>query len=384
MDDGSVVFVSCPVDGVDRKSWRREVQAPSQVFALVIQLILAAFLLSGCAPPKPAVPATAAQISAATSPATHQPTLTSTSIPPSPTPTSHRSFLQLTYTQERTCETCLYGIASSLYAIEVGCLNEAAPCLGESQLLFEWEKWITGVDWSPDGQSLVFESEGKLYISDWNGANVVQIPSKSGRGDSPHWSPEGSQIAFMFNPARPGSAALDPPIIQIYDIAAGRITTFLEGFYDPQSIDWLTNGEMAVSTKVSESDWTEVIKIVDADGTAIRQLPAKAAENVRILGFTFSPDLLQFAFAGEIQPPTGTSILDIYVSDLNGYVVINLTNGLGYNLDPAWSPLGEWIAFTCNPTGNWNIYLIRPDGSQVQRVTQSPADEGYLAWRLVP
>jgi len=47
---------------------------------------------------------------------------------------------------------------------------------------------------------------------------------------------------------------------------------------------------------------------------------------------------------------------------------------------PAWSPDGDWIAFASNHEGNYDIYLIRPDGSGLRRLTQSPEAELSVGW----
>jgi len=50
---------------------------------------------------------------------------------------------------------------------------------------------------------------------------------------------------------------------------------------------------------------------------------------------------------------------------------------------PAVSPDGHWIAFVSDRDsvgGPWELYVVRPDGSGVRRVTQTPADEFAPHW----
>lgn len=51
--------------------------------------------------------------------------------------------------------------------------------------------------------------------------------------------------------------------------------------------------------------------------------------------------------------------------------IINLSRGTGTtsSITPATSPNGEYIAFSTDRDGNWEIYVINVDGSNMQRVT---------------
>jgi TolB protein len=51
--------------------------------------------------------------------------------------------------------------------------------------------------------------------------------------------------------------------------------------------------------------------------------------------------------------------------------------------DPVWSPDGKWIVFNSNRDGIWEIYVMRSDGSNVQRLTYTPGKSmgvGKPAW----
>ena len=51
--------------------------------------------------------------------------------------------------------------------------------------------------------------------------------------------------------------------------------------------------------------------------------------------------------------------------------------------DPAWSPTGSWIAFESFEAGNWNIWLVRPDGTGLTQLTQSSTNrtrDSQPAW----
>ena len=45
----------------------------------------------------------------------------------------------------------------------------------------------------------------------------------------------------------------------------------------------------------------------------------------------------------------------------------------------SWAPAGNLMAYMSNVTGNWDLYLLSPDGG-VQQLTSTPSNEGMPAW----
>ncbi len=71
---------------------------------------------------------------------------------------------------------------------------------------------------------------------------------------------------------------------------------------------------------------------------------------------------------------------EVYMTDLEGRTVVNLTNHPAYDGTPSVSPDFSRIAFTSERDGSADIYVMRIDGSAVERLTNSPGD----AFSVVP
>lgn len=69
---------------------------------------------------------------------------------------------------------------------------------------------------------------------------------------------------------------------------------------------------------------------------------------------------------------------DIYLLTARG--LEKLTDNAWADEYPRWSPDGKKIAFTANPGGNFDIFVMNEDGSEMTSVSNSPRDEIELAW----
>jgi TolB protein len=111
-------------------------------------------------------------------------------------------------------------------------------------------------------------------------------------------------------------------------------------------------GEPRWSVYVMNSDGSDRVRLADGQ-SGFLSAP------------TWSPDGTRIAFASE-----RTGNVDIWVMNSDGSDLVDLTNNEAKDHSPAWSPDGEWIAFaSVRDSLYWELYLMRPDGSDVQRLT---------------
>jgi WD40 repeat protein len=71
---------------------------------------------------------------------------------------------------------------------------------------------------------------------------------------------------------------------------------------------------------------------------------------------------------------------EIYKMNPDRTQVMQLTDDPGDDVSPLWSPDGRRIAFSSNRGGDANIYIINADGTGETRLTSAQGDESLGAW----
>lgn len=112
------------------------------------------------------------------------------------------------------------------------------------------------------------------------------------------------------------------------------------------------------------------VVLVKPDGSEVRPL-STGPDNA---GFpSWSPDGAQVAYRS-------------WSDTAGGLRVIRVADGMvraltaGYDNFPSWSPTGDRIAFSRLADGDFDIYTMRPDGSDVRQLTRAPGNDSHPVW----
>lgn len=72
---------------------------------------------------------------------------------------------------------------------------------------------------------------------------------------------------------------------------------------------------------------------------------------------------------------------NIHIMNLDGFVNRVLVEKIGQARGaPAGSPDGSRVAFMKRQDGNWDVYVVNADGSNLKRLTDDPAIDGIPTW----
>lgn len=255
--------------------------------------------------------------------------------------------------------------------------------------------------WSPDGSRLAFSYlnsgetglggfVGQVFSMRADGSDRVGYTQADGKtaaqGSIPTWSPDGS-LSYMYigtiwsiDPATSAIRQLTPEQSGPGQAPNPNIITEYDGW-----LDWSPDGQSFVTSSGSN------IVHVKADGTLIKQLTAQSIDRDPV----WSPDGTQIAFVRDDQSQVGDDGVswpnDVFVINADGSNLRRITTTRGIDHSPVWSPDGKRIVFSSEGTPQPNgepqpfnpndIFVINVDGSGLVNLTNSPEHEVAPDWK---
>lgn len=187
--------------------------------------------------------------------------------------------------------------------------------------------------WSPAGERLAWASlrdlNLELYVidtaADFSPSNANRLTRDGGRDWFPAWSPNGTRLAF-----------------------------------------------------ISDREGSEDVYLIDADGRNLTRLTETPSDEVHPF---WTLDGAQLAYISQERQQLTDGALDIWLIDLTSGEARPLGEGAKLAGDPVWSPDGAQMVYMSNERGNWDIYSRDLADGQIERLTDSEADEMFPVWR---
>jgi Tol biopolymer transport system component len=243
---------------------------------------------------------------------------------------------------------------------------------------------IRTASWSPDGTRVVFHKrlvfQRQPWVPTWSRHPQYELTLTNG---GPSFSPSGDRFAFVGVAQNAKGAG----------VAVGEVSSATSRviYSDPArnvlGPQWSPNGDRIIfgigvfnaffngfqGLFLKPEDRAEggaQVAMVNADGSGFRQLTGGPNNNAFP---SMSPDGRRFVYRTFGPDGNGLRIMDIETKQVTALVD-------GYDNFPLWSPRGDLIMFSRLAEGDYEIYTIRPDGTDLKRVTRSPGNDAHMAW----
>ncbi len=224
----------------------------------------------------------------------------------------------------------------------------------------------------------------EVYVVDPDGRNLTQLTSDNTLTLSPSWSPDSKYLLYtQYTTARNGKRGT---VLKRHSLATGerKALSSREGMNSGAA--WSPKGDRIAIT-LSFNGRPEIY-FINPNGIG-DPVPFSRNLNIRRVGGdgfqtvfaatlfdvepSWSPDASKIVFS---SARTGNPM--IFTVDVGSKIGNQLTFAGKYNATPAWSPKGDKIVFAAQrlAEGNFDLYLIDPDGNNLTRLTAGERSSG--------
>ncbi len=224
--------------------------------------------------------------------------------------------------------------------------------------------------WSPDGSRVAFSGDRSgtrdIYAADPDGTGLLQLTSGTATDFDPAWSADGTQVVFT---------RLDVGYsLMVVDADGSNLQTLLhasafEAKYSPDG------------TRIAFSDGND-IAVMNSNGSGLTRLT-----NTDDYDFSpdWSPDGSQIVFSSNRNGFTPSSYY-LYTIRSDGTGLLQLTSGYVFDAGPSWSPDGRLIAFgrdTTPDNGDTGIdlYVLEVAGGSIRQITSTSPFDNNPDWQ---
>ena len=227
------------------------------------------------------------------------------------------------------------------------------------------------LSWKTDGSVLTFSDydENKNFWQIFNirpdGRNLVNIHPANAHCSYPAWSIDG-RLAYWYNNGWP----------HMFEIRIDGKMFFNKGSCDQSRPAWSPDGKFLVISMADTNSQGSLYKMSLLDTSVTPLLIAKGEWDEEIFHDPiYSPDGSKLAFMKYNSSTGDKSEIWIMSSDGSNPEKITSDNSDSY---PAWSPDGQFIAFSRRAHGTSRIFVISLIDRSVTQVTEKDAD--YPTW----
>jgi TolB protein len=245
--------------------------------------------------------------------------------------------------------------------------------------------------YSPDGRRITMNDSplglarnGILLMSADGASRETLLDDPEHSVVAPAWSGDGTRIAFGLGRFFPTMQGLGPARLALLDVASRTLTMLTDDGENAAFPGWSPDG-----TRIVFRQWTDSASSLHIFDTGTNSSTLLLEDFGSVNFPAWSPDGSVVLFTSDHGGD-----YDLYTIDLVSRHIERLTITPGLDAHASWSPDGQWIAFASvragykdeaalnpgNPQAAGDLYVMRPDGSDVRMLTENPFEEATPGW----
>jgi TolB protein len=223
---------------------------------------------------------------------------------------------------------------------------------------------------------VLFVKDGDLWV--WEGSDARTLAT-GGAWSQPNWSPDGASLAYVYR----GTNFSDIFVTDARGESQTRLTASQSSVLDDNDWNfrpaWSPDGSLIAFVSDRKTAYPTLWLMNAADGTRLRPVatPGVISESIDALSWSPDGERLAVTFFGGVGP---SQVAIVPVDPTLRESARVLTDRIGGALDPAWSPDGAWIAYAGRDGHASELFVSRPDGSGLQRLTSDGVLDRSPSW----
>jgi TolB protein len=212
----------------------------------------------------------------------------------------------------------------------------------------------------------------QIFISDFDGSNLIQITREKVPHVSPTWSRDGRFITYT-------SYKDGNPDLFIYELATGKARKLSGSPGINSGSNWSHNNQWVAFSGAVAGD-VNIYLVKPEGGTRVPFVEGAGLD----VDPSFSPDGQWFAFvSGRYgNPHIFRAQLQWEGEKIRIVGDKRLTYAGWYNASPAWSPTSDKLAFAGydKDIDRFDLFMMNPDGTSMERLTLRAGDNESPSW----
>jgi TolB protein len=208
----------------------------------------------------------------------------------------------------------------------------------------------------------------EIYQMDYDGANIRTITANGGLNKFPAWTHDNSKLTFVTN--LPNSSRWE---LWVQDLRGGRSVVRAPSSFMSSPAPGPDGRRLAFTSRSEHSVDSDVF-LSNMDGTGLRNLTSHRSIDTSPC---WSPTGQQIAF---ISDRSGSP--QLWVMEADGTNVRRLVSEGGHCDSPNWSPDGRLIAYSWQAPRQWkhDIFVVEVASGRIYQLTSGPGDHESPHW----